>query len=90
MPTMTDKEPLSISAGQKFWRTVTAEEFSEICDNGGYLTGVLAERMWRMCDMQGPCPPRLEVLIHKPSLDKLLRKLRKEKRHGKARAVKQA
>ena len=58
----------------RFWKSVTSEEFHQICENDGILNAELCARLWRLEDRQGDPPQALEVLVHKPTLMRLLKK----------------
>ncbi len=74
------KDLPGFSAGPKFWQSLTPEEEQQVCDNDFVLTGKLAERMWRMGEMQGEPPERLIVLVNVADVERLIREEKKEKR----------
>lgn len=82
----TSSDP-PILLGIEFWRSLSFKEAEAIFDNGGILTGEIAERAWRMCDMQGPAPERLEVYLNRQQfmqwLDEKLPKAAKKARERK-------
>jgi hypothetical protein len=81
--TMND-EPLGISGGPKFWQSLSEAEVDQIFKDEGVLTGELATRMWRMCEMQGPCPPALVVMVNARDVERLIRKEKKQRRKLRA------
>lgn len=54
----------------KFWRTVTAEEFTKICDTNR-LEGAVLLRFWRIMEFQGEPPAALEIRINVRDFEKL-------------------
>ena len=73
-------DPPGFSGGPKFWQSLSPAEVELIFKDEGILRGELAERMWRMCEMQGPCPPALVVLVNARDVERLIRKEKKERR----------
>ena len=57
----------------RFWKSVTSKEFTQIFENGGRLNAELCARLWRMEDRQGDPPQSLEVLVHRPTLERLIK-----------------
>jgi hypothetical protein len=62
-----------------FWKTVSEQEFREIIDRGGILNAEQCARLWRIEERQTEPPKALEILIWKPDLDRLIRKLKRQK-----------
>jgi hypothetical protein len=56
----------------RFWQSVTEGEFEQILENDGRLNAELTARLWRLEDRQGDPPQSVEILIHRPTLERLL------------------
>jgi hypothetical protein len=59
-----------------FAKTITDDEWSEICQTGK-LTGAILERYWRMSDFQSPMPAAIEIQIRKSDVDRLIREIKR-------------
>jgi hypothetical protein len=57
----------------RFWQSVTKEEFEQILENDGCLNAELTARLWHMEDRQGDPPQSVKILIHRPTLERLLK-----------------
>ena len=57
----------------RFWKSVTKEEFEQILENDGHLNAELTARLWRLEDRQGDPPQSVGILIHRPTLERLLK-----------------
>ena len=54
----------------KFWKSLTEEEFHEVCMTSE-LNAELSARAWRMCERQGPPPRKLGVMVSRADVMRL-------------------
>jgi hypothetical protein len=74
------KEEQEALIPSRFWKHITAEGFRGIYENNGCLNAELCARLWRIEDRQSEPPQSLEVLIHRPTFERLLRAEKNKKR----------
>jgi hypothetical protein len=63
-----------------FWDSVTPEEWRELFRTSR-LTGETLARYWRMSEWQGEMPEALLIEVYKPDVERLARRLKRERAH---------
>jgi hypothetical protein len=76
---MTEPHKFDLSPNTPWGRSVTAAEFSQMCQTGR-LEGALLERYWRMNDFQGPMPAAIEIMVRKSDVERVVRELKRERK----------
>ena len=64
----------------RFWDTVTKEEWHELFETSR-LTGETLARFWRMNEWQGEMPASILIEVNRRDVEKLARRLKKERAH---------
>lgn len=84
----TSSDHLQLAITPKFWRSLSVAEVKEIIESGGVLEGAMAERAWRICEMQGPPPARIEIYFDRQQfMDWLDEKFPKAAKKAKERKL---
>jgi hypothetical protein len=69
-----------------FWESLTKEEWHELFETSR-LTGDVLARYWRMSEWQGEMPSSILIEVYRPDVERLARRLKKERaKAARARA----